>query len=62
MGVCNPKTPLWPWVTISVIVFHMLKNQQRYRDLGADYFDRGNAEQLKGLWFTDWSASVFRCR
>jgi len=25
----------------------MLKNQQPYRDLGADYFDRRNAEQLK---------------
>jgi transposase len=33
--------------TILVIVFHMLKNQQPYRDLGADYFDRRNAEQLK---------------
>jgi transposase len=29
------------------MVFHMLKNHQRYRDLGADYFDRRNAEQLK---------------
>jgi len=25
----------------------MLKNQQPYRDLGADYFDRRNVEQLK---------------
>ena len=33
--------------TILVIVFHMLKNQQPYRDLGADYFDRRNSEQLK---------------
>src|SRR6516225_842940 len=33
--------------TILVIVFHMFKNQQPYRDLGADYFDRHNAEQLK---------------
>jgi transposase len=33
--------------TILVIVFHMLKNHQPYRDLGADYFDRRNAEQLK---------------
>jgi hypothetical protein len=33
--------------TILVIVFHMLKNQQPYRDLGADSFDRRNAEQLK---------------
>jgi len=33
--------------TILVIVFHMLKNQQPYRDLGAEYFDRRNAEQLK---------------
>ena len=33
--------------TILVIVFHMLKNQQPYRDLGADYFDRRNVEQLK---------------
>jgi transposase len=33
--------------TILVMVFHMLKNQQPYRDLGADYFDRRNPEQLK---------------
>ena len=33
--------------TILVSVFHRLKNQQPYRDLGADYFDRHNAEQLK---------------
>jgi transposase len=33
--------------TILVILFHMLKNQQPYRDLGADYFDRHNSEQLK---------------
>lgn len=33
--------------TILIILFHMLKNQQPYRDLGADYFDRRNAEQLK---------------
>jgi len=33
--------------TILVIVFHMLKNHQPYRDLGADYFDRRNAEQIK---------------
>jgi transposase len=33
--------------TILIIVFHMLKNHQPYRDLGADYFDRRNAEQLK---------------
>ena len=33
--------------TILVIVFHMLKNHQPYRDLGADHFDRRNAEQLK---------------
>jgi transposase len=33
--------------TILVIVFHMLKNQQPYRDLGADYFDRRNSEQLR---------------
>ena len=33
--------------TILVIVFHMFKNQQPYRLLGADYFDRRNAEQLK---------------
>ncbi len=33
--------------TILVIVFHMLKNQQPYDDLGADYFDRRNSEQLK---------------
>ncbi len=33
--------------TILVIVYHMLKNQQPYRDLGSDYFDRRNSEQLK---------------
>ena len=33
--------------TILIIVFHMIKNQQPYRHLGADYFDRRNAEQLK---------------
>jgi len=33
--------------TILVIVFHMLKNHQPYRDLGADYFDHRNVEQLK---------------
>ncbi len=33
--------------TILVIVFHMLKNRQPYRDLEADYFDRRNAEQIK---------------
>jgi transposase len=32
--------------TILVIVYHMLKKQQPYRDLGADYFDRRNTEQL----------------
>ena len=33
--------------TILVIVYHMLKNQPPYRDLGSDYFDRRNSEQLK---------------
>ena len=33
--------------TILVIVFQMLKNHQPYRDLGADYFDRRNGEQIK---------------
>src|SRR3954453_22410749 len=33
--------------TILVIVFHMLKNHQPYRDLTSDYFDRPNAEQIK---------------
>jgi transposase len=33
--------------TILVIMFHMLKNHQPYRDLGPDYFDRRNPEQLK---------------
>jgi transposase len=32
---------------ILVIVFHMLKNHQPYRDLRADYFDRRNGEQIK---------------
>jgi hypothetical protein len=35
--------------TILVIVFHMLKNHQPYRDLGADYFDHRNVEQLKRI-------------
>lgn len=33
--------------TILVIVFHMLKNHPPYLDLGADYFDHRNVEQLK---------------
>jgi hypothetical protein len=33
--------------TILVIVFHMLKDQQPYSDLGADYFDHRNTDQLK---------------
>ena len=33
--------------TILVIVFHMRKCPQPYHDLGADYFDRRNSEQLK---------------
>jgi len=30
-----------------VILYHMLKNRQPYRDLGADYFDRRDADQVK---------------
>jgi transposase len=30
-----------------VIMFHMLKRKEGYRELGADYFDRLNAAQLK---------------
>jgi transposase len=33
--------------TILVIVFHMLKRGIDYRDLGPNYFDRLNAEQVK---------------
>jgi hypothetical protein len=33
--------------TILVSLFHMLKNQQPYRELGADYLDRRNAEQVE---------------
>jgi len=33
--------------TILVIEFHMLKHQQAYHDLGTDYFDRRNSDQLK---------------
>jgi hypothetical protein len=33
--------------TILVILYHMLKNRQPYRDLGADYFDRRDADQVK---------------
>jgi transposase len=35
--------------TILIILFHMLKNQQPYRDLGADYFDRRNAQLKRSL-------------
>jgi hypothetical protein len=30
-----------------VILYHMLKNRQPYRDLGADYFDRRDADQVR---------------
>ena len=33
--------------TILVSVYHMLKNQQPYRELGADFLDRRHAEQVK---------------
>ena len=33
--------------SILIILFHMLKNQQPYRDLGVDYFDRRNLEHIK---------------
>jgi transposase len=33
--------------TILVILYHMLKNRQPYRDLGADYFDRRDADQVR---------------
>lgn len=33
--------------TILIILFHMLKSQQPYRDLGADFLEGRNAEQLK---------------
>jgi transposase len=33
--------------TILVSLYHRLKNQQPYRELGADYLDRRNAAQLK---------------
>jgi transposase len=36
--------------TILSILFHRLKKRQPYRDLGADYFDRRKAEQLKRSW------------
>ena len=33
--------------TILVSVYHMLKTKQPYRELGADYLDRRQAEQVK---------------
>ncbi len=33
--------------TILVIIYHMLKTNQPYRELGADYLDRLNADYLK---------------
>jgi transposase len=33
--------------TILVMVYHMLKAKQPYRELGADFLDRRNAEQVK---------------
>jgi transposase len=33
--------------SILVSLYHMLKNQQPYRELGADYMDRRKAEQVK---------------
>ena len=52
--------------TILVSVYHMLKNKQSYRELGADFLDRHNAENVKrylvkrlerlGLQVTVWSS------
>jgi transposase len=33
--------------TILVSLYHMLKNKQTYRELGADFLDRRNAENVK---------------
>lgn len=33
--------------TILVIVYHVLKTKQPYRELGADYWERTKAAQLK---------------
>jgi transposase len=33
--------------TLLVIVYHVLKTTQLYRELGADYLDRTKADQLK---------------
>ena len=33
--------------TILVSLYHMLKNKQPYRELGADFLDRRNAENVK---------------
>jgi transposase len=33
--------------TILVSLYHMLKNKQVYRELGADFVDRRNAENVK---------------
>ena len=33
--------------TIVVSMYHMLKNKQPYRELGADFLDRRNAENVK---------------
>jgi transposase len=37
--------------SLSVIVYHVLKTKQPYHDLGADYFDRTRAAQLKRYFF-----------
>jgi chromosome condensin MukBEF MukE localization factor len=29
---------------------HLLKNKQRYRELGADFLDRRHADQVKRYW------------
>ena len=41
------SAPCWRWGTLLVIIYHVLKNQQEYNDLGADYFDRLEPERLR---------------
>jgi len=33
--------------SILVIVYHLLRDGTRYRELGADYFDKRNQEQVE---------------
>ena len=32
--------------SLLIIIYHVLSDKQPYRDLGADYFDKGDKERL----------------